>query len=90
MIETLHFIDQAKQKECTLRELKVKNQARPKTLLLFVDLKRAFDSCDRSRFLHKLHENRFPSNLIDAYREILTNTQMFVQGKSIKTQIGFP
>ena len=58
--------------------------------LLFVDLKRAFDSVPRARLLEKLKQKGVSQQLINFFADSLMDTTMNVKGEKIKTNIGVP
>ena len=54
----------------------------------FVDIKKAFDSIDRSFLIQKLIKVGVNSNLVNALRTLYQNMTMNVNGTNVKTNAG--
>jgi hypothetical protein len=67
------------------RQLKTPVAARPRMLYAFIDLKKAFDKVDRAILIDKLRKKGIDEYLVRAVSDLLTNTQMSVQGEKVPT-----
>ena len=63
---------------------------RRRHFVLFLDLKKAFDSVLRCLLIIKLQKLGIPDSLISAIRLFLSDTSILVDSQTIKTNIGVP
>eukprot|EP01022_Parablepharisma_sp_SALTPOND_P016337 TRINITY_DN2381_c0_g2_i3.p1 TRINITY_DN2381_c0_g2~~TRINITY_DN2381_c0_g2_i3.p1 ORF type:complete len:1108 (-),score=91.89 TRINITY_DN2381_c0_g2_i3:1754-5077(-) len=66
------------------------NLTKERVTLMSIDIKKAYDNVNRSILLKKLEEIGIPRNEYLIYRELLTNTSIWVGEKSLYTNRGLP
>ena len=55
---------------------KLETKKRPKHFLLFVDLKKAFDTINRAKLIENLYEKKVNETVVNAVRQIYSKTLM--------------
>ena len=90
IVDLIHVIQQAKQKEQRNRKEKIPVNKRQRTFVLFIDLKKAFDKVNRQHLLNKMERYGFAGNLIDAIENLIMDTEVIVDGKRYPTELGVP
>ena len=68
----------------------MKISKRPQFYILFIDLRRAFDSVPRQILLKKIIEKGTSERLTNFLIDYLQDTKMVVDGVEIDTNIGVP
>jgi len=69
---------------------KIPRIQRSKSGFFFIDFKKAFDSVPRHALIDKLIGYGFDNLLVRNIANMLTNTQMSINGKMVTTNIGVP
>ena len=77
---------QAKLRE--LRDRKIPPARRPNHYLLFIDLRKAFDTVNRKLLLERLEKKGFSGTLLAALRDFMQDMQLVVKDQTITTNIG--
>ena len=61
-----------------------------KQFIVYIDLRRAFDSISRPKLLRIMAEANLPYPLLVACRDLLTDTSGIINGTTVATNIGSP
>jgi len=82
-------VDKAKKKVQQQIEDKIPSEQREKTYLVYVDLKKAFDTVDRALLVETMDKNGFDSTFINAYTAFCHNmTLELPDGAQAVTNVG--
>ena len=90
--ELCSFMERARQQAALDRQRKIPTSKRQRHWVIFLYLRRAFDSVSRPKLLAKLIDWVFSKSLINAVRDLLTETQHVHKGEGHQytTNIGVP
>ena len=73
-----------------MRDQRLPVKKRPGFFLLFVDLKKAFDSVPRALLIRKLLKHDFDKAIIKIIANMLTDTTMSINNEEFATNVGVP
>ena len=90
ILNLMNLIQQAKVKQQGYRANKTRVVDRVKQYCLFIDASNAFDSVRKDKLLEIMTKAGYNTTLVEALRGLLVDTEIIVNGVTIKTLRGTP
>ena len=88
LYDIYRIIKKAQEELKKQRSQKVPVKQRGQFFLLFIDLRKAFDTIDRAKLLQQMRDKRINTNIIMAMRDIYQKMDLMVDNVAVPTNIG--